>query len=244
MGIFSFRKKENKAEPIPEPIHREIKEVSIHPALLIYMKIHGESPTYILSTDREFFIGRSPKNDLCLEGEDISDIHAKIRPEKDNYMLYNLVSSKNEIYVNWEKTLKHKLEHRDMIKIGSHVLVFKFINSEAEIFDGMGTVKQGRSKPVMTIKFLVSSNNKLEEFSGVVRDISFDGARIETERGLSKGNIIEVGISSVELPVIEVIAEVIWERAEDKGDKILYDVGLQFLEMDKASRKRLIDYLA
>lgn len=44
MGIFSFRKKEKKANFITEPIHREVKEVLIHPALLIYMKIHGESP--------------------------------------------------------------------------------------------------------------------------------------------------------------------------------------------------------
>jgi len=70
-----------------------------------------------------------------------------------------------------------------------------------------------------------------------VKDISLDGARIETERELQKGSVIEAGISSSELPLIEVIAQVIWGRVKDKDDKILYDIGLQFLEMDEKSRK-------
>jgi len=46
-----------------------------------------------------------------LDGEDIADIHAKIRPEEGGYVIYAL-SSKGAIYVNWEKVLKRKLEHK------------------------------------------------------------------------------------------------------------------------------------
>ncbi len=236
-------KEEEKRNHILEEIpHGEVKDASVYPAFLIHMKTHGNSPVYNLPTDREFFIGRNPENELCLKGEDVSDIHAKIRPEKESYVLYDL-ASKGGVNVNWEKILKHKLEHRDRIKIGSHVLIFEFVKEE-ELFDGIKIRKAVRIKPLMILKFLVDSDNKLEEFHGVVEDISLDGARIETEKELRKGSIIEAGISSSELSFIEVIAQVIWERTREKDNKILYEIGIQFLEMDEKSREKLEDYLA
>ena len=96
----------------------------------------------------------------------------------------------------------------------------------------------------MTLNFLVNSDKKLEEYSGTVKEITLDGARIETEKELSKGTVIEAGIFSSELSLVEVLAQVIWERVKNKKDKILYDIGIQFLEMDEKSRKRLKDYLS
>ena len=231
-------KRNHVLEKIPQG---EVGNTLVSPAILMYMKTHEEFPVYNLPANREFFIGRNPGNELCLEGEDVSDIHAKIRPEKESYMLYDL-ASESGVHVNWEKILKHKLEHRDRIKIGSHTLVFEF-TKEGEFFDGIERRKTVRIKPLMYIKFLVDSYKKLKESSGIVRDISLDGARIETEGELSKGSIIEAGISSSEIPLIEVIAQVIWERTKEKDNKILYDIGIQFLEMDEKSRKILGDYL-
>ncbi len=226
-------------EKIP---HGKVEDALLAPAIVIHMKIHGDSLVYNLPADKEFFIGRNPENDLCLEGEDVSDIHAKIRPEKEGYMLYDL-ASQGGVHVNWEKILKHKLEYRDRIKIGSHVLIFEFVKEEEEIFDGIEIRKTVRVKPLVTIKFLIDSHNKLEEVSGIVRDVSLDGARIETEKGLPKGSIIEAGISSSELPLVEVIAQVIWERTNEKDGKRLYDIGIQFLDIDEKSITRLKDYL-
>lgn len=242
MNTFSFKKK-GKANSISEPIRRAVKEVSLPPAFLMHTKVHGSSPTYLLPMDREFFIGKNKEMELCLEGEDIDDIHAKVRPEQDGYVLY-ILTSKSEIHVNWDKVLKRKLEHKDRIKIGSHVLIFQFVKEEEKFFDGIEIRKNFAQRPAMTLKFLVNSDRKLEEYSGIVRDITLDGARIATEKELSKGTVIEAGISSSELALVEVLAQVIWERVNDKGDKILYDVGLQFLEMDEKSRKSLKDYLS
>lgn len=230
-------KRNHILEKIPQG---EVENTLVSPAILMYMKTHGEFPVYNLSQNREFFIGRNPENELCLEGEDVSDIHAKIRPEKESYMLYDLASGSG-VYVNWEKVLKHRLGHRDRIKIGTHTLIFEFAKEE-EFFDGIDRRKTVRIKP-LHIKFLVDSYKKLEESSGIVRDISLDGARIETEGELPKGSVIEAGISSSEIPLIEVIAQVIWERTKEKDNKILYEVGIQFLEMDEKSRKILGDYL-
>ncbi len=226
-------------EKIP---YGKIEDSLVPPAVLIHTKVIGEPPVYALPTNREFIIGRNSDNDLCLIGEDISNVHVKIRPEKNDYVLYSL-SSVSEVHVNWKRVSKHKLKHRDRIKIGSHILVFEFVKEE-EIFDGIERRKTVRVQPVMTVEFLVNSDNKLEEYKGIVKDISLDGARIEIEKGLHKGTVIEAGISSSELPLIEVIAQVIWERFINKDDKMLYDVGLQFLEMDEKSRKRLKDHLS
>lgn len=222
---------------------REVKDSFVRPAVIICEKIHGKSSVYNLPNKKEFFIGQNPKNDLCLEGDDISDVHAKIRPEKDSYMLYDL-ASKSGLTVNWGKTLKCKLGHKDRIKIGSHTLIFEFLKEE-EIFDGVERRKTSRVVLPMTLKLLAKVNDKLEEVSGTVKDININGARIEMQKEvLHKGNVIEADISSSELPLVEVIAQVIWERIQDKDGKMLYDIGLQFLEMDEKSRSRLKDYLS
>jgi pSer/pThr/pTyr-binding forkhead associated (FHA) protein len=220
----------------------EIKDSFVRPAVIICEKIHGQSLVYNLPNNKEFVIGQNPENDLCLTGDDVSGVHAKIRPEKDNYMLYDL-ASKSGLTVNWEKTLKCKLEHKNRIKIGSHTLIFEFVKEE-EIFDGVERRKTNRVVAPMTLKLLANVNNKLEEVSGIVKDINLSGARIEIQKEvLRKGDNIEAGISSPELPLVEVIAQVIWERVQDKDGKLLYDIGLQFLEMDEKSRSRLKNYL-
>jgi len=219
----------------------EIKNSFVRPAVIICEKIHGQSPVYNLPNNKEFFIGKDSKNDLCLAGDDVSEVHSKIRPEGDNYVIYDL-NSPSGLTVNWGKTLKCKLEHRDRIKIGSHILTFEFLKEE-NIFEGSEKSKAKHTPSLMVLKFLAKVDNKLEEVSAVVKEINLIGARIEMQKEiLHKGNIIEAGISSEKLPLVEVIAQVIWERVQDKDGKLLYDIGLQFLEMDEKSKKRLKDY--
>jgi pSer/pThr/pTyr-binding forkhead associated (FHA) protein len=230
-------------DSIPRDLpRREVKDgFVVRPAVIICEKIHGESPVYNLPNNKEFFIGQNPENDLCLKGDDVSNVHAKIRPEKENYMIYDL-ASKSGINVNWEKTLKRRLEHKDRIKIGSYSLIFEFVKEDGN-FDGVGIKKTKTSLP-MTLKLLTNVDGKLKEVNGTVKDININGARIEMQKEvLHKGNVIEAGISSLELQLIEVMAQVIWERVSERDGKMLYDIGLQFLEMDEKSRSRLKDYL-
>ena len=220
----------------------EIKDSLVRPAVLICEKIHGESSVYNLSGKKEFFIGQNPENDLCLKGDDVSGVHAKIRPEEENYMLYDL-ASKSGLTLNWAKTLKCKLEHKNRIKIGSHTLIFEFVKEE-EVFDRIERIKTDNVRPIITLKFLFNVDNKLEEYSGTVKDINLNGARIEMQKEvLHKGNVIEASISSSELLLVEVIAQVIWERVQDRAGKLLYDIGLQFIEMDEKATSRLKDYI-
>ncbi len=216
---------------------KKVKNNFIRPAVLVCEKNHGNSSVYNLPNNKDFFVGKNPDNDLCLEGDNISHVHAKISPEQDSYVIYDL-ASESGLTVNWAKKSKCRLEHKDRIKIGSYSLIFEFIK-EGRVFRER---KMG-NRTGMVVKFLVNSENGIKEVSGMVKDISLNSAWIESERELQKGKIIEVGISSAQLPIIEAIAQVIWERARDKDGKILYNIGLQFLEMDEKSKNRLKDYL-
>lgn len=219
-----------------------VEHISLPHATIIQLKTQGDSPVYNLPTDKEFFIGKNDENDLCLSEKGISDTHAKIRPEKDGYILYDL-GSEAGVTVNWEKKLKHKLEHRDRIKIGSYILIFEFEKQEDNIFEGIERRKTIRIKPVMMLKFIVHSENKPEEYSATVEDISLDGVRIETEKELQKGSVVEAGLSSKEFPLMEFVAQVIWTGAKQKEDKLIYEAGLQFTEVEEKSIERLKKYL-
>jgi pSer/pThr/pTyr-binding forkhead associated (FHA) protein len=225
-------------DPISSNLRREeVKDSCVRSAVLICEKIQGESPFYNLPNNKEFFIGTNPDNDLCLKGDSISDVQAKIRPEKNNYVLHNL-QTKNEVTVNWVKTVKRALEHKDRIKIGSYNLIFEFVKE-----NGVFSASKSVAKLDMAMKFLVNTGSGMEEVSATVKDIGLNGAWIETEKELKKGIVIEVGIFSDKLPIIEVMAQVIWEKIQEKEGKMSYNIGLQFLEIDEKARNALKDYL-
>ena len=125
-------------------------------------------------------------------------------------------------------------------------------NRKDELFEGIEKRKTVRISPPLTLKFLTyppvserraGSYNKMEESDAVIKDISLEGARIEVERKLSKGSVIEAQIYSPELEPIEVIALVVQERVKQDDEKKIYHLGLQFLNMDEESRKRFKEYL-
>lgn len=79
-----------------------------------------------ISLDAELVIGKLPDNDLSIVELGISRRHAKIRPEKGGYILYDLVSS-NGTFVNGKRITRTALRNGDVIKIGPESLVFKIV---------------------------------------------------------------------------------------------------------------------
>ena len=77
-----------------------------------------------VSSDAEFTIGKLPDNDLVVAELGVSKKHAKIRPEKTCYMLFDLASS-NGTLVNGKRIMKKPLHDEDKIRIGPETLVFK-----------------------------------------------------------------------------------------------------------------------
>jgi pSer/pThr/pTyr-binding forkhead associated (FHA) protein len=248
MGIFFFKKKsessrkEEKESLIVEP---EEKEKQVPPVIVLLVERGGEQKVYELPTDRDFKIGRNPKNDLCLDEPSVSDFHAKISPVKDSYVLYDLLSESG-VKVNKHKVHQHRLKFGDRIEIGYVTLLFDLKSGyrrDDEFFEGMERRKAVRISPPLTLRFVVYSRNKAEEFLASIKDISLEGAGVEIKKNLPKGSMIEAQIYSSELLPIELIGTVVRERSFKKNGKLLNDVGIQFLEMTEESRKRLRDYL-
>jgi hypothetical protein len=79
---------------------------------------------YKLSPDKEFFIGRNDTCSIEIKEPRVSRLHAKIRPEKGGYILYDLVS-KGGTVVNGKKIQRHRLRHNDRIAIGYTEITFK-----------------------------------------------------------------------------------------------------------------------
>ncbi len=77
-----------------------------------------------LRPDREFTIGRAHDNDLVISLPTVSRYHAKIRPEREGYVLYDLASHKGTL-VNGRKSARTVLKNMDIITIGTENLTFR-----------------------------------------------------------------------------------------------------------------------
>ncbi|MCD6219830.1 FHA domain-containing protein [Candidatus Calescamantes bacterium] len=84
--------------------------------------------TFFLPVNREIFIGRSSIDNQIIFSEDltVSRKHAKIRPEKEGFILYDL-GSKRGTYVQGKRVKRHVLKEGDRIKIGTNYLTFRYL---------------------------------------------------------------------------------------------------------------------
>ncbi len=76
-----------------------------------------------LSRNSEFTIGKAPDNNLVVAELGVSRKHAKIRPEKGGYVVYDLVSTRGT-HVNGQKITKRVLRDGDEIRVGPDPLTF------------------------------------------------------------------------------------------------------------------------
>ncbi len=74
---------------------------------------------------RDTIIGRNPSEcDVILSDRGVSDKHARIKQEDDEFVIYDLAST-NGTYVNEKKVQKQILSDDDQIRVGGTVLIFK-----------------------------------------------------------------------------------------------------------------------
>jgi len=77
-------------------------------------------------------IGRSSKNDLCIDDPSISRRHAEIRRDQDGQTLIVDMESLNGIYINNKKTGKCILHEGDRIEIGDIVFLYTLADKTTE----------------------------------------------------------------------------------------------------------------
>ncbi len=126
-----IKEKENEYRKAPRGLIEEEVALSLSPAELIWRKEVGKLETYKLRPNIEFWIGRSEDNELILEDELVTRLHAKIRPQREGYVLYDL-HSYNGTKINGKKALKHILENNDEINIGKQIINFKQETGKSE----------------------------------------------------------------------------------------------------------------
>ncbi len=74
-------------------------------------------------------IGRNDSNDIVIDNLAVSGLHARIDKSGDIYILTDLQST-NGTFVNDKIIASHKLQHKDKITVGKHLLFFAMSQEE------------------------------------------------------------------------------------------------------------------
>jgi len=83
----------------------------------VLKKIETEKP--------EIIIGRSPNSDIQIDNLGVSNQHARLIKQKDQYAVEDL-NSTNGTYLNDEQITKAILKHNDVITVGKHNLIIYY----------------------------------------------------------------------------------------------------------------------
>ena len=76
-----------------------------------------------LGAEGPLTIGRRPTNTVVIDNLAISGVHAKIEAA-DNHFVVTDLNSKNGTFVNGRRVEEQRLQHKDVITVGKHHLVF------------------------------------------------------------------------------------------------------------------------
>jgi pSer/pThr/pTyr-binding forkhead associated (FHA) protein len=74
-------------------------------------------------------IGRNQENNIVIDNLAVSGFHARIDKTGDTYILTDLQST-NGTFVNDKKIVSHRLQHKDKITVGKHILLFAMSKQE------------------------------------------------------------------------------------------------------------------
>lgn len=80
-------------------------------------------------TKERIAIGRDEANDIVIDNLAVSSLHAKIDKAGETYIITDLQST-NGTFVNDNQIISHKLQHKDKIIIGKHLLFFALSKEE------------------------------------------------------------------------------------------------------------------
>ena len=95
--------------------------------------------TYVL--DKPMIgIGRNPGNDIHIDNLAVSDKHARIVKDKDQYWIEDLGSTNGTFFEN-QKIKRAKLRDNQQIGIGKHTLTINIVSDVDASPDVMKTIK-------------------------------------------------------------------------------------------------------
>jgi pSer/pThr/pTyr-binding forkhead associated (FHA) protein len=122
-------------------------------------------------TKNSLTIGRDEGNDILIDNLAVSGVHARIDKTGNTYIVTDLQST-NGTFVNDKKIVSHKLQHKDKIIIGKHLLFFALSKQEQE-----------KSKTADLDKTMILDTSKQREL------LEKQSEKKEGELALEKGRI-------------------------------------------------------
>lgn len=93
----------------------------VMPKLILIFKDKTLS-SHLLEKGTTITIGRHPSNDIVIDNQVVSGLHAHVDFQGDEISLTDL-ESKNGTYCNGERISKAILHHGDIITIGKHTII-------------------------------------------------------------------------------------------------------------------------
>ena len=90
------------------------------------LSVKGSEKLELVLGERQVYIGRRDSNDLMLDDEGISRVHAYVSYERHRHVLRD-AGSLNGTFVNKKPIEKHLLRHGDKITIGNATLVYEVL---------------------------------------------------------------------------------------------------------------------
>ena len=253
--IIKFGRKQHAKEEeeaykeVPRGLIEEEVAASLSPAELILRKEGGQSDIYKLRSNIELWIGRSEDNDLVLEDELISRLHAKIRPQHEGYVLYDL-HSYNGTKIKGKKILKHILKNNDEINIGKQIINFKqetgkldtFLEREKKENKDLqsGNIK---SKDKVLVKYIVyAPGQPMLEKQAYAKYISENHIYIRTDKYVPETSAtVEMRI---QFPNGDVVNEILGNILSCKQTSLKdeYELGIEFSELPEEKQKIISNY--
>jgi len=243
------KEEEDEYEKIPKGLIEEEIALSLSPAELIWRKEGGESETYKLRPNIEFWIGRSEDNELVLEDELVTRLHAKIRPQHEGYVLYDL-HSYNGTKIKGKKVLKHILKNNDEINIGKQIISFKQETGKLDAFLGRETDKDkgaqlgGTKGKAVLVKYIayVPGQPMLEK-QAYAKNISESHICIRTDKYVPEtGTTIEMQIQFPNDEIInEILGNVLSCRQTSLKDE--YELDIEFSGLPEEKQQIISNYI-
>ena len=253
--IIKFEKKQHAKEEedeygkIPKGLIEEEVAASLSPAELILRKEDGQSDIYKLRPNIEFWIGRSEDNELTLKDELVSELHAKIRPQHEGYVLYDF-HSHNDTKIKSKKVLKHILKNNDEINIGKQIISFKQETGKLDAFLGRKTDKGkgaqlgGTKGKAVLVKYIVyAPGQPMLEKQTYAKNISESHICIRTDKYVPEtGATIEMQIQFPNDEVInEILGDVLSCRQTSLKDE--YELDIEFSGLPEEKQQIISNYI-
>ncbi|MBU0478335.1 FHA domain-containing protein [bacterium] len=247
-SLITSKTKTPKRSKIPEG---KIGDISLPNARLIVEEAEGKVKEFLITSRKEFWIGRDEDNQLILDEVTVSRRHSKIRPQIDGYAIYDL-NSRGGTFINGKSVQSQILKTGDEIGIANINANIIFRKQGEEIvridtkerekaYTGADHRKYPRLDMKVAVNYLAYSPTGMKDAQTYTKNIGGGGVCIKTADCITRSTILEL---EIKIPgygsQIDALARVIYSKKRRMDND--FDTGVLFTDIFDEEREYIIDY--